>query len=1194
MKNVIQAILFMMFAAVTAQAQSTCVVTGTLRSYDLSPNPNGSVTIIKVIKAGAIILNGPYTIPANQSGVVSLTVPRASTIYLYADAPNLNKSNGVALAVPDAGTANLEDLVVISQVPVSGLTVYEEASLLPGLYGTLKFIGSSVTAAQQSTGVSTVTINAESPLTFSTPLDRVSNTVSLPVATASQNGYLASVDWTVFNNKENALTFSSPLSRSVNAVSIAQANGSQSGYLSSADWTTFNNKQNALIFGNLTVGPNLSVTGGNGAVIGSGAQIALGPNVVTSVVNDTNIQGSIAANSLTFSWAGTLADNRIASSAIWNAHLTDTNNPHSVTKAQVGLGNVTNDAQLKIASNLSDLASASSARSNLGLGNSAILNVGTSAGTVAAGDHTHTLSQVTDAGTAASKNYPATGNAASGEVVLGSDTRLSDARTPLSHTHTESEITNLVSDLAAKVPTSRTITAGIGLSGGGDLSVNRSLALDLSTLVASQTIFDGSQASRTITFNLSGVTDPIITIGNNSFDISTGVLKQGGTAVSLSGHTHTASDIASGQLGLVRGGTGADLSGTGPGFLKQATTGAGVTVAAIADSDVNTALGYTAANAAALNASNLTSGTVPDARFPSTLPAVSGANLTSLNASNLASGTVPLARLSGITNTEIASGAAIAYSKLSLSGSIVDADVNSSAAIAWTKISKSGSSLADLAARSASDLSSGTLPDGRFPATLPAISGASLTNLNASNLASGTVPLARLAGITNAEISASAAIAWSKIDKTGSSLADLATRSAADLSSGTLADARLSSNVPLKNGANTFTAAQAITPSPNTTPFTISSYSLTGTNTQPLVDLSGTWNIGTTTATAIKLNVTDTASNANSVLMDLQVGGASKFKVDKAGGGTISTLAASGTLGVSNVNGSAIFGVVSGSAQVNVSAPEFVITQTGAPIGTGKLRIAGANFSIGEVPSDGFIDFDIGTSIFRIGVGGRQLKLGDADLQGNGTLLVVDDLNAKIMLSGQPSVVDLDPTGLPGAGAILTINSTDLGFLPPRMTSSQRDSISSPAEGLLVHDTTNHAPAYFDGTVWQTLDGERRLATLVLDVNTTSLQDAFEVPAGKTLVLTKVIVRSASADLSALAAAFRVVSSETTSVLINADVAGIFSSGTIYRIYPFFEHADGSFSGAEVIGAGFKVQCKVNVAFGSAETLTVDVFGYLY
>lgn len=47
-------------------------------------------------------------------------------------------------------------------------------------------------------------------------------------------------------------------------------------------------------------------------------------------------------------------------------------------------------------------------------------------------NHTGTqlLSTISDAGTAASKNYPASGNAASGETVLGSDTRLTDSRAP--------------------------------------------------------------------------------------------------------------------------------------------------------------------------------------------------------------------------------------------------------------------------------------------------------------------------------------------------------------------------------------------------------------------------------------------------------------------------------------------------------------------------------------------------------------------------------------------------------------------------------------------------------------------------------------------------------------------------------------------------------------------------------------------
>ena len=81
-------------------------------------------------------------------------------------------------------------------------------------------------------------------------------------------------------------------------------------------------------------------------------------------------------------------------------------------------------------------------------------------------------------------------------------------------------------------------------------------------------------------------------------------------------------------------------------------------------------------NLTALNATQLTSGTIPDARFPSTLPAANGSALTALNATQLTSGTVP---------------------------------------------------------------------DARFPATLPAANGSALTNLNATNLASGSVASARLA-----------------------------------------------------------------------------------------------------------------------------------------------------------------------------------------------------------------------------------------------------------------------------------------------------------------------------------------------------------------------------------------------------------------------------------------------------------------
>jgi len=107
------------------------------------------------------------------------------------------------------------------------------------------------------------------------------------------------------------------------------------------------------------------------------------------------------------------------------------------------------------------------------------------------------------------------------------------------------------------------------------------------------------------------------------------------------------------------------------------------------------------------------------------------------------------------------------------------------------------------------------------------------------------------------------------------------TTNASLLTSGTLANARLSSNVPLIASANSFTAGQSITASANTSALT-ATYSVTEANTTPLLDLSGTWNTSGV-ATGIKLNITDTASAATSKLLDLQVGGTSKAYIDKNG-----------------------------------------------------------------------------------------------------------------------------------------------------------------------------------------------------------------------------------------------------------------------------------------------------------------------
>lgn len=69
----------------------------------------------------------------------------------------------------------------------------------------------------------------------------------------------------------------------------------------------------------------------------------------------------------------------------------------------------------------------------------------------------------------------------------------------------------------------------------------------------------------------------------------------------------------------------------------------------------------------------------------------------------------------------------------------------------------------------------------------------------------------------------------------------------------------------------------------------------TVTANAPVFNLSQTWNNSGVTFTGLRLNVTNTASAAASLLLDLQVGGSSVFKVDRTGGFVAGRTAYEGT-----------------------------------------------------------------------------------------------------------------------------------------------------------------------------------------------------------------------------------------------------------------------------------------------------------
>jgi len=227
--------------------------------------------------------------------------------------------------------------------------------------------------------------------------------------------------------------------------------------------------------------------------------------------------------------------------------------------------------------------------------------------------------------------------------------------------------------------------------------------------------------------------------------------------------------------------------------------------------------------------------------------------------------------------------------------------------------------------------------------------------------------------------------------------------------------------------------------------------SLAITADTPLLNLAQTWNNAAVTFTGAKINITDTASNAASLLLDLQGNGASKFTVNKLG--TLSAVgdAKGGNLVVANIGG--YIGLR--NANTFITSPNFHKIQFGnndaaspaaqtlsvQSVVAGTSNTAGQNFTVrGSQGTGTGVGGDI---IFQVAPAGSTGTAQNALAQ---AMRIYN--NKTVAVGSAYTVATLPAAGTQGRRAWVT-DATAPTFL-----------------GALIGGGTVVCPVFDDGTAW--------------------------------------------------------------------------------------------------------------------------------
>ncbi len=192
-------------------------------------------------------------------------------------------------AAPIAGSTSITTLGTVTAGTWSANVIDANHGGAGAVNGILKANGSGVVTA------ATAGSDFENPLTFSLPLTRATNTIALPAATTSTNGYVTSTDWNTFNNKQATILAGTGVTiTGGNTVSIGQSVATTASPVFSGATLSGLNVAGIVINSASGVLSTASTTG-TGNIVRATSPVLITPSLGDASATSINVSGDVTA-----------------------------------------------------------------------------------------------------------------------------------------------------------------------------------------------------------------------------------------------------------------------------------------------------------------------------------------------------------------------------------------------------------------------------------------------------------------------------------------------------------------------------------------------------------------------------------------------------------------------------------------------------------------------------------------------------------------------------------------------------------------------------------------------------------------------------------------------------------------------------------------------------------------------------------